>query len=320
MQVDCLFLDAACHRGYTWLSLEEDSIGGTESSTIRLAEGFASKGLSVVVITRFGVSAQTSPNGVIYAPWHWVNTVKPKNVIHLRHRGYFDKFVGARQFAWLHDAAGLEHNNMSGWESECSKYGVQCISVSNWHTNNILSIAPKLPVKRIYSPVDEVCYSYPRPDKVDVNQLVWMSSPHKGLSEAIDVFQDIRAQAPEMKLVVFNPGYYKESPTDIPGVVFVPECKKSSMRSVVSQSLCLFYPTMFEETFGLVAAECNALGRPVACFPVAALAESCGNEFCKDLDDLKAKVLAWRTNSTIYSGQDCFKFESIWLEWKSLLA
>jgi glycosyltransferase involved in cell wall biosynthesis len=318
MNVDVLFVDFACSKPYTHESLENDSIGGTESSTIRLAEGFNSKGLSVCIIQHCDFTPSQSPNGVIYAPIGWLNQVKAKNVIHLRNRSNLGKFPESKNFIWFHDAAGVTHNNVSDWAEPMIKNNVMGVCVSDWHKQNLLRFAPTMPLTRIYSPVDELCYEYPRYDKVDVNQLVWMSSPHKGLKEALEVFRHIRSFRHEMKLVVFNPGYYEEDIGMIPGVVLAPMVRRKALRSVLAQSLCLFYPTKFEETFGLVAAEANALGTPVACYDVAALVESSKQTF-KSRDDLMRSVFEWRDNRPLVVGQSRFRFANVWKDWFEVL-
>ncbi len=318
MKLDILFIDVACSKPYNLDSLENDSLGGTEGSTIRLAEGFAKKGHKTAVIQHFDFSPTVSENGVHYLPQHYIDIVTAKNVIHLRYRGNLHKFPKSKQFIWMHDACKPDHNNHSDWPEFLKPYNVQCIAVSDWHIENIHSLAPTLNVKRIYSPVDETCYTYPR-KPYDKNQLVWMSSPHKGLDMALEIFKEMQLKTPELKLVVFNPGYWFEKEKNYRNVIYLPKCSKAIMRSIVSQSLCLFYPTRFEETFGLVAAECNAMGTPVACYPIAALQESCNNEFSEDSENLKSRVLAWRESRPVVIGQERFKFETIYKDWVKLL-
>lgn len=320
MKFDIAFIDMACSKPYTYDTLENDSIGGTEGSTIRLAEGFASKGHKVCIVQRHDILPFTSPAGVRYLPMRWLSAVRPTNVIHLRGRQHFDKFKGSKQFAWLHDACSIEHNNISDWHTYTMPFNVKCISVSDWHTENIKSVNPNLDIQRIYSPVDEICYNFPRSqENIDKYQLVWMSSPHKGLIPTIEVFNKLLQMDTRFKLIVFNPGYFKQHLESSNNIRFLTETKREAMRQVIAQSLCLFYPTQFEETFGLVAAEANALGTPVATYKIAALGESCGNEFAKSEEDLIDKVWQWRSGQRpIVNGQARFRFENIYPQWLEL--
>ncbi len=318
MKIDILFIDAACSKQYNYNSLEEDTIGGTESSTIRLAEGFGSKGLKVAIANRFNSSIEESPNQVQYIPIYMANKIHSKNTIFIRACGVWENFPESKKFLWLHDASKLDHNNMSTWVPNIIKHQVQGVAVSDWHIQNILSIAPGMPLKRIYSPVDEFCYR--KPSAYDHNQLVWLSSPHKGLKQALETFKKLRQKDPNFKLAVFNPGYYHEDMNLPENVVVLPEMSKKVLRSVVSKSLCIFYPTYFEETFGLVAAESNALGTPVASYKIAALAESSSGPFAESEDQLINQVLEWKAGKRpVVTGQERFRFETIYQDWLKVL-
>ncbi len=317
MNCDILFIDASCSRPYTHETLEQDAIGGSEGSTIRLAEGFASKGLKVVVVQHFEVPYHESPNGVVYCGVYWANVVKPKNVIYVRAKGIWDRY-NAKRFLWLHDASKQDHNNMGTWVEGLVEHNVQSIAVSDWHVGNVSQFAPGIPIKRIYSPMDETCFQ--EPTSYDKDQLVWLASPHKGLKEGLELFKELRLKEPRFKLAVFNPGYYQEDSGIHQNVVFLPKQPRKVLRSVVAHSLAFFYPTQFEETFGLVAAESNALGVPVATYGVAALAESSVGPFATDPNNLLNQVIEWREKGRpVIRGQDRFRFENIYPEWLKVL-
>lgn len=320
MRFTIAFIDAGCAKPYTYDTLENGSLGGTEGSTIRLAEGFAKQGLSVCIVQRFDFMPSTSPAGVRYLPWRWFSMVRPKNVIHMRARTNWSFFPDSKQFCWLHDVVTQEHNNISDWHTYVKQYDVTLVAVSDWHVKNIATLAPSLKVHRIYSPVDELCYTHPKPNRIDLVQMVWMSSPHKGLADALRVFHRLSIRNNDSQLVVFNPGYFKAPTTQMRGVRYVAEARRSMMRQIISESLCLFYPTSFEETFGLVAAEANALGTPVATYPIAALQESCGNQFARNEDDLLKMIEKWRyVERPVVKGQERFLFPPIFAEWAKLL-
>ncbi len=322
MICDIAFIDAQCAKAYSFDSIEKDSLGGTESTTIRVVEGSAKIGKHrIIVVQKRDFSPHESPNGVMYVPWSWLDVVKPKVVIHLRSRIYIDKFPYAKQYIWMHDAVSFGMNNIVDWATYCTPLNVNIISVSDWHTTNILSVAPELNVKRIYSPIEESFISYPQKGTYDRNQLVWMSSPHKGLDTALDMFQDLLKMNPDFKLIVFNPGYHKQAKIKYPRVAYLSETTRENIKSIVSQSLAVFFPTRYHETLGMFAMEANALGCPVACMNIAALAESVNNEYAKDEDGVIDLVASW-----YYQGRpsvtcpDKFRFENIYPQWAQVFA
>jgi glycosyltransferase involved in cell wall biosynthesis len=305
---------------YDHESLEGDSLGGTEQTIIRVAEGLASKGHSVIVLENKSFQPVTSPNGVMYVPWEWLSQLQPRVCIHLRTRLFVELFKDCKQYIWMHDATYKNANNIEDWHTYVNHLDVEFIAVSDWHVQNILEANPNLKVRRIYTPIGEEFLNYPRPKTYDKNQLVWMSSPHKGLDVALDLFPKLLEMNPEFKLVVFNPGYYKQPNIRYPRVRYLTECSRVNMRSIISQSLAVFFPTRFEETLGMFAMEANALGCPVACMKIAALAESCNNQFAKDEDGVLDLVADWYYNGRpSTSVSDKFKFENIYPSWKSLL-
>lgn len=317
MNIDILFIDAACSKPYDWETLENDSIGGSEGTTIRLAEGFASKGHSVLISQHFDFPLHSSPNGVQYGGPYWAKTVKPKNVIFIRCKGFWEKYPDSKKFLWLHDASEENHNNLSSWVPGMLQNQVESVAVSDWHVGNISKYAPGIPIRRIYSPMDETCFQ-PLVD-YDKNQLVWLASPHKGLKSALSTFNRLREKCPDFKLAVFNPGYYEEDVDSYQNVVILSKQKRKVLRNVISKSLAMFYPTEFEETFGMIAAECNALGVPVATYPIAALQESSLGPFADCEATLIKQILEWRDKGRpTLKGQERFRFENIYPEWKKL--
>lgn len=322
MRVDIAFIDRICAQPFDSSQLEIEAMGATEATTIRLAEYMSKQGLSVVIVqhNRF-TPAITSENGVMYAPWRWYNIIKPKNVIHLRSIQSLPDFKDSNQLVWMHDAAdNTSFNNISTWPEMTKQYNPTFITVSNWHTSNILENAPGLNVKRIYPPIDQKCLDWNNDGQYDKNQLIWLSSPHKGLDKGIGTFLKLLGANPEFKLIITNPGYCDAPQFDHPRIVYLDRCSRETLRNITAKSLCLFYPTDFKETLGLVAIEANALGTPVATYPIAGLAEGVNNKFCTDEENFIETVLDWYNNGrpTVKAKQD-FSLEIAFLQWRELL-
>jgi glycosyltransferase involved in cell wall biosynthesis len=320
---DIIFIDGVTPGYYDLTTLESGSLGGTESSVTRLAEGLASVGLGVGVF--LGIQQPFEPvmgNHALFMPIGMLGEAKPSVVIHLRSIANLHIFPTARQFVWLHD---LPHPVIKDWPDKIKDYNVTFIAVSEWHRQALLAMEPRLNVIVLYSPVDEACYTLPRPSdvgaQVNKNSLVWNASPHKGLEEALPVFKRLRKDIPELSLYIMNPGYMKTQRLAADNVHTLGSVSRQVLRQIVASSLCLFYPSKFEETFGLIAAEANAMGTPVACYKTAALAESVSeqNGWATSEDNLIENIKAWHTSRPEIKGQNRFRIKSILPQWLEAL-
>lgn len=318
MKFDILFLDATCHKTYQQDSLENDSLGGTEYATIRLAEGFAAKGHKVCVIQRWDRLPSKSTNGVVYAPHRWFTTTTATNTIHIRSVAALPDTTQSNNIVWLHDV-GAPY--MADWNVLIDAHKPKIICQSDWHVENLRSMGLLGDIKRIYPPLDQRCIDYPHPTQINSHQLVWMSSPHKGLQECIAVFEKLRALDSRFKLAVFNPGYLSLAIDNIDNknIRLLSESSRIELKAIVSHSLCMLYPTYFEETYGSVAAECNALGVPVAHYGIAGLNESCNTEKRQDEKHLIETILEWSIKPIKAKVNPEFSFESVYKDWAKIL-
>lgn len=318
MKFDVCFIDTVAPRYYDLSSLEAGVLGGTEASVVRLAEGLGSLGLEVAVIQKTSFDFEPiAGDKCLFLPWSYIDQVKPVTVVHLRSVANLSLFTNSRQFVWCHD---LPDERVKQWLPVLKEYNTKLIAVSEWQKRRFHEIESQLPIVPLYSPVDELCYQHPRmkhhPDK-----LVWLASPHKGLDQALDTFKKLRSDIPSMSLTVMCPGYIEAKVRQQPGVNLIGVTPRPILRSIVAQSLCLFYPTQFEETFGLIAAEANALGTPVATYKVAALAESVSpfNGWCRDDQELIQTIKDWRTSRHEVSGQQRFRLTRVLPQWINTL-
>jgi glycosyltransferase involved in cell wall biosynthesis len=320
---DIIFIDCVTPGYYDLTTLETGSLGGTESSVTRLAEGLASVGLSVGVFQ--GLQQSFEPimgNHAVFMHASMLNQVNPSVVVHLRSIANLHIFPKARQFVWLHD---LPHPVLKDWPDKVKDYNVTFIAVSEWHRQALLAMEPRLNVIVLYSPVDESCYTLPRPSdvgsQVNKNSMVWNASPHKGLEEALPVFKKLRKEIPDLSLYIMNPGYFKTQRLAADSVHTLGSVSRQVLRQIVASSLCLFYPSKFEETFGLIAAEANALGTPVACYKIAALAESVSekNGWATNEENLIENIKNWHSNRPEVTGQNRFRLKTLIPQWISAL-
>lgn len=327
MKFDIIFLDQTAPKPYDRTTLEKQGLGGTEASVIRVAEGLGSLGLSVAVIQTTG-----EPFDAIYGQncfYLHANNL-PQNItcdhfIQLRGISATGLFPKAKQYTWLHD---LSNPNMKTWFTTLRKNKITVIGVSRWHRDQIKKDTEYDKVEYIYNPVpDEIYIERGFKPVYDKNTLVWVSSPHKGLGQALLMFQELKKQNSLMNFIVFNPGYVqlnKEALVTMPGVQYYGPSACKSIWPIIQRSLCIFYPGTTEETFCCVAAEANAVGTPIATYRKGALSEvvSSNNQLVDDGNEseLIKLVLDWSNNGRPSTrGRDEYRFTHVIKKWVELL-
>ena len=160
---------------------------------------------------------------------------------------------------------------------------------------------------------------------VDPNKLIFFSSPHKGLSYAVETFHILQQEwFPELKLYIANPGYLPMPPIDLPGVTVLSSLPHSEVLQHVREAQCVWYPNLvFPETFGLVFAEANAVGTPVITHPLGAAREVLSDSNpvfdCKDRTKLFDAFSAWRSNRPLVSANPNFRLTEVIARWKKIL-
>jgi glycosyltransferase involved in cell wall biosynthesis len=230
----------------------------------------------------------------------------------------------------MHD---LANEKLCAWKDRIIENDVTVIAVSDWHKTDIQRficdkddiVNPR--VTFIYNPVDDALYSHAREENYKKNKLVWMSSPHKGLGKAVSLFTRLKEVVgnDSIELHVFNPGYLGNELVQVAGVITYGPTPPTKMWSHIRDAMCVFYPCQFKETFGLVAAEANALGVPVATYELGALPEvvSSADQLVWNNDEmgLLKKVESWYSGfRPEVKGVDKFRTTEVVKQWHSLLS
>lgn len=323
---DVVFLDVTSLIYYDRITLEKSALGGSEASVIRIAEGLGKLGLKVAVIEA-RLSEYFAPTIGQHAYFFHsddVDKLQCKHYVQIRANTNPQLFPYAKKYIWLHDICTKGREDL--WIDDIKAYDITLIGVSRYHKNNIKEITG-LDSKYIYNPVpDEIFIGPDTKLEYDKNIIVWLSSPHKGLERAVQLFDSIKLAIPKMQFIVFNPGYYKLD-SDVmmtkPGMSIYGSMNCKQMWSVVQKSLCVFYPTTYLETFGLVAAEANALGTPIATNSIGALKEvvSSDAQLHAHTSDCVTSVIDWHNNGRPkVLGKDEFRESSVLIDWVKLLA
>lgn len=335
--MNILWCDSSHPTAYNFNNLKEQAIGGTESSLLRLAGLFATKGHHVTVFQQARQQDQLQNQVNFIGPQHIERLQQIDLIVVLRKdqqlKTWQQRFPKARIFLWLHTT--------KKWEFVFKRLlkpiqQTTLIGNSITHANHLnqqlhqnifarLLTAvgiPNLQVEHGYNPVPKPELHTPVIRKS--NKLIFLSAPNKGLEEVLSHFQQVKAAMPDMQLYIANPGYRKAAEIDQAGVHILGALPQANLWQHVAESLCVFYPqTTFAETFGLIYAEANALGTPVLAHDIGAAKEilhpnnpliNCHN------NELVIKTLQqWQEKLPTVKYRDEFANQAIYQQWSQLL-
>jgi glycosyltransferase involved in cell wall biosynthesis len=271
-----VFFDPSCPLPYDTRAFGERAVQGTEASVMRIADAL---GAWVMQPNRSTAWERYLPVQRLDGIEHVVVIRESRALAQAR-----ELFPQARLHLWLHDKlrpGSKRARRLRRTAQLLRSARVSIICVSDTHRRDVQNTLhwagiENLPVCTRYNPLDESL----RPDAtpVDDRQLVFFSSPNKGLTFALDAFGALRRAMPDLRLVVGNPGYRADSRSRLPGVDFLGPQPQAVMHDQVRRSLCTFQPNFrIPETFGLVYAESHALGTPVLTHDFGATAEVVGD-------------------------------------------
>lgn len=329
-----LIVDPVGSKPYSLRTLNTEPLGGSEATVVRVATALAAKGHQVRV-TQHNRSEPVTESGVEYTPFGTSNDFKPTHVIVQRAPLVLytarKQYPQAKLFLHCHDLFGGEAW-FKGFQALVDTQTVPVL-VSDFHKSQMydtmksLNFEGQIPSRRIYNPIDEDL----RPDGtlVDPNKLLFFSSPHKGLEHTLKVFKQFAnfPELKEMKLYVSNPGYFKDHElTDLRNVVNLGALSHPDAINHVRSSFAVLHLNgVYPETFGLVQAECNAVGTPFLNSKLGAVPETADHPAeLIDVNDEKQvidRMIQWvRLGRPKVRGTPHLRTSRVIRDWLELLA
>ena len=269
MRKEILIIDNTYPQPYQTNTIKQQAMGGTESSIIRTAN-ILSKVYNVIVAQKFRDQIVVESQWLKYIPKSKIEQLNPDAIIVLRKITLVDNltkiFPLAKIFVWLHTYKnrefllrrfGLVKNNCTLiCNSETHKKHTYQLLNSGILSQLLSFFIKKVDVHYCYNPIPRVVT---KSRQKDINKLIYLSSPNKGLKQVLTCFKAINKAIPQLKLYIANPGYKNQSIADQDNVIDLGSLAREELMRHVSESLCVFYPqNTFSETFGLIYAEANA--------------------------------------------------------------
>lgn len=325
-----LIIDPVCPKPYTLDTLSKEAMGGTEATVLRICHALASKG-NYVTLSQRGREAdeQDLKGNLNYSTLEQSNPREWDVIIVLRDAGVYKQAVQdnplSKHYLWLHDVVSGQYTDHLAMHLTGMDANIVC--VSRWHLDHTkLSLASAMHLNRLnfafaYNPLAVYCTK--TTSDYDKYKLVFFSSPHKGLNEVLSIFNELVTIDSNYKLYIANPGYYASSATKSDSIINLGSLPHAEIMEHVRGALCTFYPqTGFEETFGLVLAESNAVGTPVISHHIGAASEILDHPKqlmnCNNKAEVIKRILSWSAGARpIVSGNKSFNINSVIAKWEA---
>ena len=336
--MDILFYDPATPFAYEAATPLTQALGGTEATVIRIAEALKSYHRVYVAQHCRSLSTMHYDSAVNYLSFEKAQQLSPEVLILLRHYKMLDevakRFPKARRYLWLHN---LPSRALYSAGESLLRHRYQIIAVSQFHRAAIEKrlhgkwfqklFSPShhqghVPIHVLYNPIDDAL----QPDDTTVqrDQLLFMSSPQKGLAETLKLFKAVLHVFPEYQLLIANPGYNHLKISLPQQARLLGALPHHQVIEKVRRSFCVFYPQYVRaETFGLVYAEANAVGTPVLAHDMGAAREVLSDSQQlvngRELSTVLDKLSAWRQQRPFVQGKNEFRLSQVTQAWLRLL-
>ena len=331
---ELLFLDNTFPFAYQQSTLQEQALGGTESSIIKTAS-ILSELYNVFVAQKSRTTTHRESENLSFIPKHRIYKLNPDFIVVLRKypllKGLHQQFPNAQLFLWIHTYKNTEY---AFKRIGLARTKTTIVCNSKTHALDTYKLLNKNSLGKLFSLISKpakvsFCYNpIEKPQKIqlerDVNKLLFFSSPNKGLNQVLEAFEVIKKALPDLTLYIANPGYKNNNRIKTNShIKILGSLPHKEMMKHVRQSLCVFYPqNIFAETFGLIYAEANAYGTPVIAHDIGSAKEilHTNNTLIKpkNYQEMIRTLRKWQINYPKIEYNENFSDETILSQWKEL--
>ena len=345
--MNILFVDSKASENYDFKYMESHSLGGTESTVLRVARNLAQE--HTVYISQLNRTERYEEDGVTYIHSKeslTKNEFEPDIIVIIRKyrllKDYSRIYPGAKMFVWAHN---FQNHDILGRRHWITKTNAQVICVSQCHQKHIDGVLngaiswvfrlltlqfKRIPLTYIYNPIDNAFTQLE--GSYDENKLFFFSTPNKGLKEVLQHFKALLKRAPNYRLYIAGSTTEQLNDYDLDrellhseSVTILGRIPKAEIITHLRDSFCVFYPQhVHPETFGLVYIEANCVGTPVLAHSFGSTSEVIGNRDqlidSRNGEAVVEKILKWqRQGRPDVSCQQKFQLPNVTQRWKETL-
>ena len=266
------------HAGapYSGETLRSASMGGTESSVVQLAEALAQRGHVVSVFN--GVASPVVEYGVNWRPLSdaadfnrgdvGIAVASPKPFLALKFR---------RPIVWLHNPTKSWRQIKRGNVLALAKARPHLVVLGDHHRRHIPQWLPFRSRHVIEHGVHPDFFRHVPSGAAPPPQAIFTSQPYRGLDWLLELWGEVKKQAPEATFKIFAPKAHQAAQnaarSGLTGVSFGGSVSRAELIGELGKSRVQLIPGHHDETYCLAAAEATAAGVPIVSRGFGALTE-----------------------------------------------
>lgn len=286
----------AFYLGPGWEKWDENSvisgIGGSETAVVHMAREMSKFGYQVKIFADpISRHMDRSGDDVEYLPWQeWKKYANCTFIDFLVSSRTVEPFHGLlhgyKKYVWVHD---IWLNSDPNFDC-CVGHVNNFLCLSQWH-KEFFSNHHKIPLEKILITTNGIDQTRYKPNVArDPNQLIYSSSPDRGLDTLLYCSKFIREYVPNLKIKVCY-GFenwqkavqWRNNPSEVqimndikknlamPGVEYLGRVGQLELAAHQQQSSGWFYPTRFHETNCITSIESGYARLPILATQLAGL-------------------------------------------------
>jgi glycosyltransferase involved in cell wall biosynthesis len=257
-------------------TLRSESMGGTESSIVQLAEALARRGHDVQVFN--GVAAPRHEFGVQWRPLQSASERSHGEIgVAVANPKLFKGLSYKSPIFWL-------HNPLKGWRQirrgnvgPLMRTRPQFVLLGDYHKAHVPRWLPSSGWTVIHHGVHKEFFRETPAAEPPAPRAIFTSQPYRGLDWLLEIWSEIKWQVPAATLDILAPKPHqaeansKRAPLD--GVTFRGSISRPQLVLELSTARVQLIPGHRDETYCLAAAEATAAGVPIVTLGKGSLAE-----------------------------------------------
>jgi glycosyltransferase involved in cell wall biosynthesis len=257
-------------------TLRSQSMGGTESSAVQLAEALAKRGHDVCVFN--AIPARLHEFGVQWRPFaQAARHARGRIGIAVANPKLFNGLAFRSHIFWLHNPLKSWRQIRRGNVGPLLRRRPHFVLLGEYHTAHVPRWFPSSGRTAIHHGVHEDFFRRAPAAVPPSARAIFTSQPYRGLDWVLGLWPEIKRQVRDASLDIFAPKAHQAAANArkaaLDGVTFRGSIPRQELVKELANARVLLIPGHRDETYCLAAAEATAAGVPIVTLGTGSLSE-----------------------------------------------